>query len=205
LTGGHVVHNVINISANISITELYYITLHRMLGNLDTHLKKNKKSCEVSPKMEPIILPNIHEQQSSNYCFSCNVRKTQGCSNTIIKNGSKIWYVLHNLVESIKTSRINREEFEITCTAILAILKSMPCKICAGYSISWYHETVANNVKLYDKIHFMYEVWKHHDDVNKRILIMFPDIILTQLSWKQYMQQFNVNKITCTYDVNKSR
>ena len=176
-------------------------SLHSMFSNLDAYLKKNKKSCEVSPKLEPIILPNIHEQQLSTYCFSCNVHKTQGCSNTIRKNGSKIWYVLHNLVESIKTSRINREEFEITCTAILAIIKSMPCKMCAGYSILWYHACIANNVKLHDKIQFMYEVWKHHDDVNNRILIMFPDTVLTQNSWKQYMHKFNVNKITCTYDV----
>ena len=167
-------------------------------------VKQNKKS-HASPNLEPIILPNIHEQQPSNYCLSCNVPKTQGCSNTIRKNGSRIWYVLHNLVESIKTSRINREEFEITCTTILAILKSIPCKICAGYSILWYHNTIANNVKLYDKIQFMYELWKHHDDVNKRIFSMFPDTIMTQISWKQYMQQFNINKITCTYDTNKSK
>lgn len=176
-----------------------------MFSHLDTCLKKNKKSCDVSPKLEPIILPNIHEQSPSNYCFSCNVHKTQGCSNTIKQNGSKIWYVLHNLVESIKTSRINREEFEITCTSILAILKSMPCKMCASYSIVWYHTCIANNVKLYDKIQFMYELWKHHVDVNKRILSMFPDATMRQISWKQYMQQLNVNKITCTYDVNKSK
>ena len=176
-----------------------------MFSQLDTGLKKNKKSCYISSKLEPIILPNINEQPPSNYCLSCNVHKTQGCSNTIRKNGSKIWYVLHNLVESIKTSRINREEFEITCTTILAILKSMPCNMCASYSIGWYHARIANNLKLCDKIQFMYEVWKHHDDVNKRTLSMFPDTILTQISWKQYMQQFNVNKITCTYDVNKSK
>jgi hypothetical protein len=76
--------------------------------------------------------------------------------------------------------------------------------MCSGYSILWYHITIANNVKLHDKLHFMYEVWKHHDGVNNRILVMFPDIALTRLSWKQYITQYNINKITCPY-ANKSK
>ena len=63
-----------------------------------------------------VKLPSITTQL--NCCLSCNIHKNHGCSNTIRKNGSKTWYVLHNLIESIPTKRINHEEFEILCITI---------------------------------------------------------------------------------------
>lgn len=143
-----------------------------------------------------VKLPSITTQL--NCCLSCNIHKNHGCSNTIRKNGSKIWYVLHNLIESIPTKIINKEEFEIMCITILSILKSLPCKECADYSIAWYNLSVINNKKLYEKSYFLYELWKHHDDVNKHISIMNPCIIPKRLSWNEYKQQVEINKITCT-------
>ena len=86
----------------------------------------------------------------------------------------------------------------INCITILTILKSLPCKECANYSIIWYNLSVVNNKKLYDKSYFLYELWKHHDDVNKRISIMNPSVIPKRLSWNEYKQQVEINKITCS-------
>ena len=159
-----------------------------MFHYLDSSIKTKRN-------LEYVKLPSIATKL--NECSSCNIHKNHGCSNTILKNGSKIWYVLHNLIESIPTKRINREEFEILCITMHAIIKSLPCKLCANYSIMWYNLSVVNNPKLYDRSYFLYELWKHHDDVNKRISMMNPTIISKRLSWTEYKQQVEINKITC--------
>lgn len=166
-------------------------------------------SPKLSPVMSPVKLPDIHNNDNrynrihnkrplDNCCVACNVHKIQGCSNTIKKNGNKIWYVLHNLVESIKTPKITSEHFEIMCTTIITIIKSIPCKECASHSILWYNTVVKNNKNLYHRIHFIYEVWKHHDDVTKRILMINPSIIINRVTWNEYKKQIEINQITCS-------
>ena len=80
-----------------------------MFHYLDSPIKNKSNS-------ESVKLPSITTQL--NCCLSCNIHKNHGCSNTIRKNGSKTWYVLHNLIESIPTKRINHEEFENLCITI---------------------------------------------------------------------------------------
>jgi hypothetical protein len=163
----------------------------------------------ISPVLGPIKLPDIHnnnnrlnrfhnKQQLDNCCVTCNLHKSQGCTNNIKKNGNKIWYVLHNLVESIKTPKITSEQFEILCTTILSIIKSIPCKECASHSILWYNTVIKNNTKLHNRIHFIYEIWKHHDDVTKRLLMINPSIIINRITWNNYKNQIEINKITCS-------
>ena len=132
-----------------------------------------------------------------NCCVSCNIHRSQGCTNNIKKNGNKIWYVLHNLVESIKHPKMTIEEFEIMCTTIVTIIRSVPCRECAGHSLLWYKSVVKNNTKLHTRIHLIYEVWKHHDDVTKRLLMMNPCIIIKRLTWNEYKKQLEINRITC--------
>ena len=165
-------------------------------------------SPKLSPVLGPVKLPNIHnndtrynrihnKQPLDNCCIVCNIHRSQGCTNTIKKNGNKIWYVLHNLVESIKTPKITSEQFEIMCTTIITIIKSIPCKECASHSILWYNTVIKNNTILYHRIHFIYELWKHHDDVTKRILMINPCIIINRITWNDYKKQIEINKITC--------
>jgi len=157
-------------------------------------------SIKTKGKSEYVKLPSIATQLNNRLsCESCNIHKHRGCSNTILKNGSKIWYVLHNLIESFPTNRINREEFEILCITIRTIIKSLPCKSCANYSLMWYNIDVVNNTKLCEMSQFIYALWKHHDDVNRRIMIMNPIIVSKRLSWIDYKQQVEINKITCAH------
>ena len=164
---------------------------------------------KLSPVMSPVKLPDIHNNDTrynrihnkptlDNCCVACNIHKSQGCTNNIKKNGNKIWYVLHNLVESIKTPKITSEHFEMMCTTIITIIKSIPCKECASHSILWYNTVIKNNTKLHNRIHFIYEVWKHHDDVTKRILMINPSIIINRVTWNNYKKQVEINKITCS-------
>ena len=73
----------------------------------------------------------------------------------------------------------------------------MPCKECASHSLLWYNAAVKNNTKLQSRINFIYEVWKHHDDVTKRILMINPCVIIKRLTWNEYKKQIEINKITC--------
>jgi hypothetical protein len=167
----------------------------------------------ISPILGPMLtlqlsfgslkLPDINNDKRKplpgivNCCVSCNIHRSQGCTNNIKKNGNKIWYVLHNLVESIKRPKMTNEEFEIMCTTIVTIIRSVPCRECAGHSLLWYKSVVKNNTKLQTRIHLIYEVWKHHDDVTKRLLMMNPSIIIKRLTWNEYKNQIEINRITC--------
>ena len=135
-------------------------------------------------------------------CSCCNVLMKQGCSNNIQKNGNKIWYVLHNLVESIQTPKVTHEEFEILCTTISMIIKSLPCSECARHSLMWYNTVVKDNEKLHNRIDFIYALWKHHDDVTKRILVISPGTIIHRLTWVEYKKQIEINRINCAHFVN---
>ena len=159
----------------------------------------------IPPNPERLKLPNIHtnhKKQPLDFCVSCFIHKNNACSNNIRKNGNKVWYVLHNLVESIQTPKVTNEEFEILCMTISTVIKSLPCSECAHYSLIWYNTVVKNNAKLHNRINFIYEVWKHHDDVTKRILTIRPGAIIERLTWVEYKKQVEINKINCAHFMN---
>jgi hypothetical protein len=156
--------------------------------------------------MESIKLPNINiydkrkpQQLIADNCISCNLHRSQGCTNNIKKNGSKIWYVLHNLVESIKTPKLTNEDFDRVCTAIVMIIRSVPCRECMSHSLLWYKSVVKNNTKLQSRTHLIYELWKHHDDITKQILMAKPNTITKRLTWNEYKKQLEIDKITCSH------
>ena len=62
---------------------------------------------------------------------------------------------------------------------------------------------MVNNTKLCERSQFIYALWKHHDDVNRRIMIMNPTIMSKKLSWTDYKQQVDINKITCVQYIGK--
>jgi hypothetical protein len=177
----------------------------------------------ISPTISPILKPMLNRQSSDesltlpniniydkrktqpmvDCCDSCTIHRSRGCANNIKKNGNKIWYVLHNLVESIKTPKLTYEDFEIMCTTIVTIIRSIPCRECMGHSLLWYKSVVENNTKLQNRINLIYEVWKHHDDVTKRILMVNPCCIIKRLTWNEYKKQLEIDKITCSHFMDK--
>ena len=159
----------------------------------------------IPPITEPLKLPDVrinYKNQPLDFCVSCFIHRNNACSNNIKKNGNKVWYVLHNLVESIQTPKITNEEFEILCTTISTVIKSLPCSECAHHSLLWYNTVVKNNTKLHNRIDFIYALWKHHDDVTKRILVIRPGTIITRLTWVDYKKQVEINRINCAHFMN---
>lgn len=172
------------------------------------YIKRRVNTYNLQPDASlPSIVPihtnhTNHKKQPLDFCVSCFIHRNNACSNNIKKNGNKSWYVLHNLVESIQTPKVTHEEFEILCTTISTIIKSLPCSECAHHSLMWYNTVVKDNVKLHNRIDFIYALWKHHDDVTKRILLISPGTIIRRLTWVEYKKQVEINRINCAHFMN---
>jgi hypothetical protein len=121
----------------------------------------------------------------------------QGCSNNIQKNGNKIWYVLHNLVENMSSGKLSDVECDTMRLTIRTIISSIPCVECKLHSISWLNEKLVNNTILDFREKWIYELWRHHDSVNKKVLLLNPFYKLKPLSWVEYKKQIEIDRITC--------
>ena len=149
--------------------------------------------------LQQTILPNIKSysnkilKNNNIKCSYCKILESQSCTNNIHKNGNKIWYVLHNLVECMSIGILTDEECNNTSITILNIIKTLPCKECKMHSLNWHTEKILNNKALNTKELWMYELWYHHDIINKILNIKNSN----KLSWSDYKNQVNINKITC--------
>ena len=133
-------------------------------------------------------------------CSCCNVLARQGCSNNILKNGNKVWYVLHNLVENMAEGILPDIDCDNMRTTIYAIITSIPCIECKLHSITWFNETLVHNkVKLDRREKWIYELWRHHDTINKKVQLLNPYYKLKSISWVEYKKQIDINRITCKY------
>ena len=65
---------------------------------------------------------------------------------------------------------------------ILNIIKALLCKECRIHSFKWHEEKIRNNKNLSTKELWMYELWHHHDIINK----LFNIKNTNNLSWPDY-------------------
>ncbi len=145
------------------------------------------------------MLKNMQKTTTISNCSCCNILQKQGCSNNIQKNGNKIWYVLHNLVENMSSGKLSDAECDTMRLTIRTIISSIPCVECKLHSISWLNETLSSNANLDSREKWIYELWRHHDCVNKKVLLLNPYFKLKPLSWVEYRKQIEINRITCKY------
>jgi len=138
-----------------------------------------------------------------NGCGCCTVLASQGCTNTIAKNGNKVWYVLHNLVEMM-SDKPTEEECSSMRTTLRTIITSMPCTECKLHSLNWFDERISKNnsahIVLDKRENWMYELWHHHDVVNKKVVLLNP-CMNKGISWPEYRKQIEINRITCVNHV----
>ena len=137
-------------------------------------------------------------------CGCCNVLASQGCSNTIIKNGNKIWYVLHNVVEMMPDKPTEEECANMRIT-IRTIINSIPCTECKLHSLNWFNERISKDnsrrIILDKRDKWIYEVWHHHDAVNEKVVLLNPRMN-KGMSWPEYRRQIEINRITCNIHYN---
>jgi len=82
-------------------------------------------------------------------------------------------------------------------TTIYAIINSIPCIECKLHSISWFNQKLINNTTLDKRENWIYELWHHHDTVNKNVTLLNPYTKIKGISWVNYKKQIEINRITC--------
>ena len=132
-------------------------------------------------------------------CSCCNILARQGCSNNIQKNGNKIWYVLHNLVENMSDGKLTNVECDNMRSTIRTIVTSIPCIECKIHSLTWINEKLVNNTNFDTREKWIFELWHHHDTINKKVLLLNPYSKLKGISWVEYKKQIDINRITCKW------
>lgn len=157
----------------------------------------NKNILQLIGAPIPSLPPLIKVTKKVHTCKCCKILDAQGCSNNVHKNGHKIWYVLHSLVETMSIGQLTDEECRNMSITINNIIKSVPCIECRVHSLAWWTEKILNNDHLRTKELWMYEVWHHHDSVSKKINYANPKRKTAQLSWIDYKSQVMINNVTC--------
>jgi hypothetical protein len=131
------------------------------------------------------------------------VLSTQGCQGDIHKNGHKLWYVMHSIVENLPGGSIHINESSRIWTTMFTIVESIKCQECRTHSNLWLSgiSPSSGNLPL-RKEDWMFTVWKHHDEASKRVRaggwVSSAKVPLgATLSWNEYLQNYRVQVVTC--------
>jgi hypothetical protein len=144
-------------------------------------------------------------------CGTCQVLSSQGCQADIHKNGSKLWYVMHTIVENLQGGAMEVNDSSRIWTTLLTIVESIKCPECRTQSNLWLLSISPSSGDLpMRKEDWMFTVWKHHDEANKRVRAggWVSDLKLplsTTLSWAEYLQNFRVKMVTCDIGLLSSK
>ncbi len=126
-------------------------------------------------------------------CSTCQVLTVKGCSDKIHTNGHKIWYVMHSIVENIPCGHVDKINSKRIWETMTMIISSINCSECRINSMNWISTLSPDSGLLPDqKESWMFEVWKHHNDVNNRISTMSRAV-----SWREYIQEYRLKSIIC--------
>ena len=136
-------------------------------------------------------------------CGTCQVLSTQGCQADIHKNGHKLWYIMHAIVENLPGGTIDANDSSRIWTTLLTIVETIKCQECKTHSNLWLLSISPSSGNLPTrKEDWMFTVWKHHDDASKRVRaggwvsnLKVP--LSPTLSWNEYLQNYRVQVVTC--------
>ena len=136
-------------------------------------------------------------------CGTCQVLSTQGCQSDIHKNGNKLWYVMHCIVENLSSGPIDITDSARIWATMFTIVETIKCQECKSHSNRWLSEIAPSSGNLpARKEEWMFTVWKHHDDASKRVRaggwVSAQKLPLSApLSWGEYLQNYRVQVVTC--------
>lgn len=136
-------------------------------------------------------------------CGTCQVLSTQGCKSDIHKNGHKLWYVMHSIVENLAGGSMHINESSRIWTTMFTIVESIKCQECRQHSNLWLSEISPSSGNLpMRKEDWMFTLWKHHDEASKRVRaggwVSSAKVPLgATLSWNEYLQNYRVQLVTC--------
>ena len=127
----------------------------------------------------------------------------QGCQADIHKNGHKLWYVMHSIVENLPGGPIDIADSARIWATMFTIVESIRCQECKAHSNRWLSEIAPSSGNLpARKEEWMFTLWKHHDDSSKRVRaggwVSAQKLPLSApVSWGEYVQNYRVQVVTC--------
>ena len=144
-------------------------------------------------------------------CGTCQVLSTQGCKSDIHKNGHKLWYVMHSIVENLPGGSMHVNESSRIWTTMFTIVESIKCQECRQHSNLWLSEISPSSGNLpMRKEDWMFTLWKHHDEASKRVRaggwVSSSKVPLgATLSWNEYLQNYRVQLVTCDVGLSSAK
>ncbi len=136
-------------------------------------------------------------------CGTCQVLSTQGCQGDIHKNGHKLWFVMHSIVENLPNGSISINDSSRIWTTLFTIVETIKCQECRTHSNLWMVSISPSSGNLpMRKEDWMFTLWKHHDEANKRVRAggWVSDLkvaLSPTLSWAEYIRNYRVTLVTC--------
>lgn len=144
-------------------------------------------------------------------CGTCQVLSTQGCNGDIHKNGHKLWYVMHSIVENLPNGSMAANDSSRIWATLFTIVESIKCQECRTHSNLWLVSISPSTGNLpMRKEDWMFTLWKHHDEANKRVRAggWVSDLkvaLSPTLSWAEYIQNYRVQLVTCDVGLLNSK
>lgn len=146
------------------------------------------------PMLTPIRRPNY----KNGFDRVCSSMKNYGHSGCNIKvEGGKIWFVMHQIVETLSLNMTLEESLQ-TWLSIYQIINSMQCCDCRLNSLDWLNKISPPYNLPKTKDDWIKEVFNHHNDVTRKVIDGAGGMSSKKLmKWEDYMEEVKKRRATC--------
>jgi len=148
----------------------------------DDEYSPQRHAAARSLKVRPVLQAQLCK------CGTCS-----GCLGEIHKNSHMMWHVMHSIVENLPSGPIDITDSARIWATMFAIVESIKCQEWRTHSNRWLSDIAPSSGNLpEEKEDWVYAVWKHHDDVTKKVRAeqKLPLSLLREpLGWGEYLLQ----------------
>lgn len=146
----------------------------------------------------PMLMPIRRRNYKSGFDRVCSSIKNychNGCN--IKVEGGKIWFVMHQIVETLSLN-LSMEESLHTWLTIYQIINSMQCCDCRLYSLDWLNRISPPHNLPKTKDDWVREVFNHHNNVTRKIIDGAGGMSSKKLmKWEEYVEEMSRRRASC--------
>lgn len=162
------------------------------------NLKNGNKKNQIIQKIEQDSASSS-DHKSCALCEACSYNKNY---KSIMKlHGSKIWFTMHLIVESIPPEKeMTIKECATIWITLYTIINALPCNKCTTTSLKWLQGIAPPEHSPINREEWMKELWKHHNDVNKALWLentISSSETRGAYPWKKYLKDVDEHHMTC--------